>query len=849
MVPEVGSPSANLVTPMLVRGGNHRKFGNGRERIPSRITLDRVGEIGHPTSGFRQDGAMCDDGEVFVNGGERGRPVLGKLSPVGKESPSRTSGGGNRRRQSVQVKESDHCSDSETDEFLSRKNVVTSAPEYRSDVLILQAEVSALQDRCRYELEQLPDDIRKPLVSDYDKEDERFLSMPVLTNERDRLQGTAKRYHKRMKEIKRAKQVFVNYSHGVQLNYSSEEDEVDQIYENVIPSPHNAVFVKKNPEQVAVNRPPISRSPDSDDEVRAVREELRRMAEQMAEQRQLLERMSNPDTVQDRDSNPKPLVVPSPGSPDHIREVVAQTMESQLSVVMEQQQLLLGAKLSAMMEQQQLLLQRAVVPNSSEDQVKLRPVPKPRSRPEFRSEDAAVNPVVIQDPVKETRARSLMSPEISDRIKSLEEENLSLREKQRSNDPRSVSLPVIEDQVLISGLRSSVSTDLTRKVETLEAEFLKMQNESQLSKSNVINPLVVQSQSSNSGLRPSVPTNPEVVETPEAELLRLREENKRFRQNPGTPKGNRRDHSVLPSELSVSGDKPAKPCLKSYPSSPGSGQSMDVFVGSSRTSLDLSGSLGRSSFRGPSPGREGSSFEELSSYSRGNYLGNSFEFPGDSQRKLNFRDPSIERNRERSSSNQGRGTERNDVSDERKGDSQKRYSDSNFEYSRERSEPQSRNKEREGEEIKSRSRDTERKLAYDEQKNDSRRKPSSENYDYSRERSESQDVNREGNRDRSKSTDRRVVIDERKNSYKNYSDGEFDYSQELSESREANRERDRKKNIDRSSDTKKKLTYDEPRDDSRENHKSNNREISLENAPSPERQVEREKKEVIKEMA
>ena len=49
-------------------------------------------------------------------------------------------------------------------------------------------------------------------------------------------------------------------------------------------------------------------------------------------------------------------------TPDHIQEMVAQTMEAQLSVVMEQQQLLLEAKLSAMMEQKQLLLQRAVVP-------------------------------------------------------------------------------------------------------------------------------------------------------------------------------------------------------------------------------------------------------------------------------------------------------------------------------------------------------------------------------------------------------------------------------------------------------------------------------------------------------
>ena len=204
-------------------GGDPMKFENGQKKFSQGI-FDRVGEIGHPDSSFRQDGAMFDDGEVFVNGGERGRPVLGKLSPVYKKGSSRTSGGGTRRRQSVQVKESDHCSDSETDEFLSRKNVVTSTPEYRGDILILQAEVSALQDRCRYELEQLPDNIRKPMVSDYDKEDERFLSMPVLTNERDRLQGTAKRYHKRIKKRNKESQTSIcEYSseaHGVQLNFT-----------------------------------------------------------------------------------------------------------------------------------------------------------------------------------------------------------------------------------------------------------------------------------------------------------------------------------------------------------------------------------------------------------------------------------------------------------------------------------------------------------------------------------------------------------------------------------------------------------------------------------------------------
>ena len=399
------------------------------------------------------------------------------------------------------------------------------------------------------------------------------------------------------------------------------------------------------------------------------------------------ERVSSSDTVQDRDSNPKPSAVSSPESPDHIREMVAQTMEAQLSVVMEQQQLLLEAKISAMLEQQQLLLQRAVVPSSSVDQVELRPVSKPRVGPEFRSEDAAVNPVATQNPVKETKARSLMSPEISDRIKSLEEENLSLREKQRSNSLQSVNLPVIEDQVLISGLRSSVSTDLKRKVETLEAEFLKMQNESQLSKPSVINPLVVQSQSSDPGLRPSVPIDlSDKVGTLEAELLRLREENMMLKQSPSTPKSNSRDQSVSPNGPSVSNEKPSRPCLKPYPSSPGSGQSMEVLVGSSRTSLNLSDSLGRSSCRDPSPGREGSSFEELSSYSRGNYLGDSFEFSRGSQKKLDSRDSSVVRDRERSGSSHGCGTERKDIFDERRNDTQKRRSDSNYDYSRERSE-------------------------------------------------------------------------------------------------------------------------------------------------------------------
>ena len=410
--------------------------------------------------------------------------------------------------------------------------------------------------------------------------------------------------------------------------------------------------------------------------------------------------------------------------------------------------------------------------------MELRPVPQPRLRPEFRSEDAAAKPVVTQDPVKETRARSLMSPEISDKIRSLEEENLRLREERRLNGAQSVSLPVVEDQVLISGLRSSVSTDLIRKVGTLEAEFRKMQNESQLSKPSAVNPLVIQSQSSNSGLRPSVPTDLQEIETPEAELLRLREEVKRLKASPGTPKSNSKDQSVSPNGLSASSEKPSKPCLKPYPSSPGSGQSTEVLVGSSRTSLNLSDSLGRSPCQDPSLGREGSSFEELSSYSRGNYLGDSFEFPRGSQRKLDFCDSSVARDRERGSSSQGRNTERKDVFDEQKSDTQKRHSDSNFEYSRERSEPQSRKNERGEEEIRSRSRNTERKLAYDEQLHDSRRKPPKEDYDYSRERSESQNANQEGNRDRSKSAgERRVVIDEKKNYYKDYSNSEFDYSQ------------------------------------------------------------------------
>ena len=221
----------------------------------------------------------------------------------------------------------------------------------------------------------------------------------------------------------------------------------------------------------------------------------------------------------------------------------------------------------------------------------------------------------------------MLSPEISDKIKSLEEENLRLREEQRLNGSQSASLPVVDDQVLISGLRSSVSTDLKRQVGTPEAEFLKMQNENQLLKQSVINPLVVQSQSSDPGLRPSVPTDPGVVETSEAELLRLREEVKRLKQSPGTPKSNSREQSVSPNGPSVSSEKPSKPCLKPCPISPGSGQSMEVLVGSSRTSLNLSDSLGRPSCRNPSPGTEGSSFEELSSYSRGNYLGDSFEFP------------------------------------------------------------------------------------------------------------------------------------------------------------------------------------------------------------------------------
>ena len=285
--------------------------------------------------------------------------------------------------------------------------------------------------------------------------------------------------------------------------------------------------------------------------------------------------------------------------------------------------------------------------------------------------------------------------------------------------------------------------------------------------------------------------------TLEAELLTVKEENKLMKQNflnliSASNNSNRdsRNQSASSNEPSAPSDKPSKPCLKLYPSSPDSGKSMEVIVGSSRTSLNLSDSLGRPSFQNPSPGREGPSFEELSSYSRGNYLGNSFEFSRGSQRKLDFGDQSIERERERSSNSQGRGTKESDVFDGRKNDPQKRHSDSNF--------------------------------------------------DYSRERSENQNTNREGIRDRSKSAERRVVIDEKKNSYKNYSDGEFNYSQEHSESREANRERDREKNSDRSGDTKRKLGYDESRANSHENYRSDGREISRERPESRVTSRERE---------
>ena len=252
-------------------------------------------------------------------------------------------------------------------------------------------------------------------------------------------------------------------NHSRAMDGSSSEDGETQAREGMKPRLGDAVFNRKPPKRDRGQKLLEIPSSDSSDEIKALKEENRKLKEY---QRMQEERVSSSDTVQDRDSNPRPSVVPSLGSPDHVREMVARPIEAKLAVMMEQQQLLLEAKVSAMLEQQQLLLQQAISP--------------------------VISPTKIQDPVKETRVRSLLSPEISDKIKSLEEENLRLREEQKLSRTQSINPVAVQDQVLVSGLRSSVSTDLKRQVGTLGAEFLKIQNEGQLVKQSVINPIGVQ---------------------------------------------------------------------------------------------------------------------------------------------------------------------------------------------------------------------------------------------------------------------------------------------------------------------------------------------------------------------
>ena len=383
----------------------------------------------------------------------------------------------------------------------------------------------------------------------------------------------------------------------------------------------------------------------------------------------------------------------------------------------------------AMMEQQQLLLQRAASPTVISDTAESRLILKPRSRPGSRSDNVVVVPETLSQ-IQETRVRTLLSPEVSDKMKSLEEENLKLREGQLWNRPHRV------------------------------------------------NPIVAQDQRSVPGLRPSVPTDLKKIETPEAELLRLREENTMLRQSSDTSISNSRTQPESSNVPGNSGDEFLRPCLKSCPSSPDSGQSRVVCVGSPRVSQDLSDSLERSSFRDTPSRNEGSSFEEMSTYTRGNYLGDSFEF---SRRRSDSRDSNRDRNSEENGG---------------------RYSN------------------------------TERKILSDEQKNDARRRPLDENSEYSRERSKFQSTNREGDRerdrDRSRSTGRKVVFDERKNSHRSNSDSNLDYFQERSGSWEAKKGRDREEDKNQSSHTSRETLYDESKDDSRKSYEIRNRGASKE---------------------
>ena len=216
---------------------------------------------------------------------------------------------------------------------------LSSTPEYDNDLHKVQTEKDQSQQSIN-SFRKLPEGVRERLSRG--DQGERSLSMPVLSNEKMKPLLSRK---ERVKRVKPEPKLVSNRGHA--MEYSSSEDGEIQARERIKPRLGGGVFNRNPPERN--RRQKLSEIPfsDSSDEIKALREENRKLKEY---QRMQEERVSSSDTVQDRDSNPRPSVVSSPGSPDHIREVVARTMEAQLSVVMEQQQLLLEAKLSAMME-------------------------------------------------------------------------------------------------------------------------------------------------------------------------------------------------------------------------------------------------------------------------------------------------------------------------------------------------------------------------------------------------------------------------------------------------------------------------------------------------------------------
>ena len=339
LVPEVGSPSANLVTPMLVRGGDHKKYGNGQKEFSQGI-LDRAGEIGHPVSGSRKDGTTCSDGEVFVNRGERRREGLGGLSPVGKETLSRTSGG-ERFDKPVPVR-SGVCN---FDQF-------SSTPENFDDRMQkVETELKKMQQHYQDTIDRLSDSNRESSSLEDDRGD-CSLSMPVLSNEK------MTPFLSNVERVRRTKPKPVSsVIRDRVIDSSSSEEKKVQARGGAKVKSSGKMLARDSPRRNTGRRLPAIPPSDSSNDIKALREENRKLKEH---QRRLEKRVSSSDTVPDWDSNPRPLIASSPESPDHIRAMVAQTMEAQFSVVMEQQQLLLEAKLSAMMEQQQLLLQRAI---------------------------------------------------------------------------------------------------------------------------------------------------------------------------------------------------------------------------------------------------------------------------------------------------------------------------------------------------------------------------------------------------------------------------------------------------------------------------------------------------------